>query len=274
MSVYFQNINNAVQTLSNGLKLTLNHLWDARDSREPIGVEDTGYFDKDRGIATLQYPFESLPVPDTGRYRLHNEMEDCIVCDKCAKICPVDCIEIEPIRAIEEIGQTSDGTPKRIHAAKFDIDMAKCCFCGLCTTVCPTECLTMTKVYDFSEFDIRDHNYAFGIMSQEEIDLKREELRVWEEKKIAAKDADAQKDENKADTASSKPVFRPKVKPAAAGGERKDTEARPKPVFRPKVMKPKLKGSGSAEEESAKPKPVYKPRPMIPKKPRKGDDAD
>ena len=90
------------------------------------------------------------PIPDVGRYRLHNEIDDCIVCDKCAKICPVDCIDIEPIKATEEIGKTSDGTPKRIYAAKFDIDMGKCCFCGLCTTVCPTECLTMTKVYDFS----------------------------------------------------------------------------------------------------------------------------
>ena len=63
-----------------------------------------------------------MPVPDNGRYKLHNEIDDCIVCDLCAKVCPVNCIEIEPIKATDIIGKTSDGTNKRIHAAKFDIE--------------------------------------------------------------------------------------------------------------------------------------------------------
>lgn len=165
MKKYFSNIKNSVQTLSNGLKLTMGHLWDARMSRDPIGVAHEDYFLKDKGIATLQYPRESLPVPDNGRYKLHNEIEDCIVCDLCVKICPVNCIDIEPIKAVAVIGKTSDGSTKRIYAAKFDIDMSKCCFCGLCTTVCPTECLTMTKAYDFSTFDRSDHIYEFGEMT-------------------------------------------------------------------------------------------------------------
>ncbi|CAE7410470.1 ndhI [Symbiodinium microadriaticum] len=185
MSGYFKNISESVQTLSNGLKLTLDHLWDARKMREPVGIDEDNYFDFDKGIATLQYPKESFPVPDNGRYRLHNEIDDCIVCDKCAKICPVNCIDIEAIKSVEEIGKTSDGTPKRLYAAKFDIDMAKCCFCGLCTTVCPTECLTMTKVYDFSEFDVEDHNYVFAEMTPLEILEKREEL----ERSLAEKEA-------------------------------------------------------------------------------------
>ena len=143
MSRYFSNIVESVKTMSGGLKLTLRYLFQAVRSRKPIGISEPDYFEVDTGIMTLQYPHESLPVPETGRYRLHNEIDDCIVCDKCAKICPVDCIEIEPIKDTETFGTTSDGTPKRIHAAKFDIDMGKCCFCGLCTTVCPTECLTM-----------------------------------------------------------------------------------------------------------------------------------
>ena len=56
----------------------MGHLWDARMSRDPIGVAHEDYFLKDKGIATLQYPRESLPVPDNGRYKLHNEIEDCI----------------------------------------------------------------------------------------------------------------------------------------------------------------------------------------------------
>lgn len=185
MSTYFKNIKDSVQTLSNGMKITLDHLWDSRSARKPVGIDDPEYFRQKDGIATLQYPHESLPVPDNARYRLHNEIEDCIVCDKCAKICPVNCIDIEPIRAAESFGTTSDGTPKRIHAAKFDIDMAKCCFCGLCTTVCPTECLTMTKAYDFSEYDVEDHNYSFAEMTPLEILTKKKELEEYEKTKAA-----------------------------------------------------------------------------------------
>src|SRR5690348_9053753 len=164
-STYWSDITDAVSSLVAGVKITLRHLINARHSRRPLAIYDPGYFKEPDGIATIQYPHEILPVPVTGRYRLHNEIDDCIVCDKCAKICPVNCITIEPIRATEEIGKTSDGTPKRIYAAQFDIDMGKCCFCGLCTTVCPTECLTMTKTYDFSVFDIRQHNFEFADMT-------------------------------------------------------------------------------------------------------------
>ena len=159
--------------------------------RDPIGIKDDKYFDKQEGIVTLQYPFEELPVPDNCRYQLHNEIDDCIVCDKCAKVCPVNCIDIEPVRAVEEIGKTSDGTPKRIYAAKFDIDMAKCCFCGLCTTVCPTECLTMTKEFDFSVFDIKEHNFVFGEMTEGEIAEKKDVLEKFNEQKLKDKEAQA-----------------------------------------------------------------------------------
>ena len=191
----------------------------ARKTQPIVAITDPSYFNNRAGIATIQYPHEMQPVPDTGRYRLHNEIDDCIVCDKCAKICPVDCIEIEPIRATEEIGKTSDGTPKRIYAAKFDIDMGKCCFCGLCTTVCPTECLTMTKVYDFSVNDIREHNYVFGEMNESEIAEKKKILEEHQKAKAAAAqtpDHPVSMEESKEGSESpkpAKPVFKPKIKP-------------------------------------------------------------
>jgi len=155
-----------------------------------------------------------ISVPDNGRYRLHNEIDDCIVCDKCAKICPVDCIEIEPIRAVEEFGKTSDGTPKRIYAARFDIDMGKCCFCGLCTTVCPTECLTMTKVFDFTVTDIRDHIYAFAEMSDEEIREKKNIFEAYQKSKVSAAPSAAPTTPGEPPKPGvAKPVFRPKIKP-------------------------------------------------------------
>jgi len=170
---YWKSIKNSFSSIWSGLRITFRHARNAHQKQASGGIQSDDYFARADGLMTLQYPHESLPVPDNGRYRLHNEIDDCIVCDKCAKICPVDCIEIDAIKDNEVYGYTSDGTPKRIHAATFDIDMGKCCFCGLCTTVCPTECLTMTKAYDFSEYDVIDHIYSFANMSEEEIAEKR-----------------------------------------------------------------------------------------------------
>jgi formate hydrogenlyase subunit 6/NADH:ubiquinone oxidoreductase subunit I len=227
--VYWKNISEAVKSLSQGLRLTFRHILKSRTSLKPISIASPTYFDKTEGIVTIQYPHAILPVPDNGRYRLHNEIDDCIVCDKCAKICPVNCIDIEPVKAVEEIGKTSDGTPKRIYAAKFDIDMGKCCFCGLCTTVCPTECLTMTKVYDFSVTDIREHNFAFAEMSDTEIAEKKKVLEEHQKSKTAAQPATPPPAKIESQTSSPEAVQPdlPAQKPAIA-----------KPVFKPKIKPP------------------------------------
>jgi formate hydrogenlyase subunit 6/NADH:ubiquinone oxidoreductase subunit I len=226
------------------MKLTLQHLKASLESRMNNDIGNPAYFEGNKGIQTLQYPYSSMPVPDNGRYRLHNEMDDCIVCDKCAKVCPVNCIDIEPIKATEVFGKTSDGTPKRLYAAVFDIDMAKCCFCGLCTTVCPTECLTMTKVYDFPEFDIRNMNYHFGNLTPELAQEKRLELEI------------------------SKELATAKLKPATDGGGLNIEES--KSVFKPKIVaKPTVPAVEPLENEKPAAKPVFKPR--MPVKPKLGE---
>ena len=175
--------------LLKGMKLTLLHLFQAGRRRQPTYVDHPDYFKQTDGSVTLKYPYESLPVPDVGRYRLHNEIDDCIVCDLCAKICPVNCIEIDAIKATEDMGITSDGTKKRLYAATFNIDLAKCCFCGLCTTVCPTDCLTMTKVYDFPEVDIKNMIYHFSDLSPEQVEEKRQKREKQQAEVAAAKAA-------------------------------------------------------------------------------------
>lgn len=222
-SSYWHNITDTLRSLGLGLKVTFAHLLQARRTQAVTSIAEENYFTSREGIATIQYPYEMQPVPDTGRYRLHNEIDDCIVCDKCAKVCPVNCITIEPIRATEEIGKTSDGTSKRIYAATFDIDMGKCCFCGLCTTVCPTECLTMTKVYDFSVTDIREHNFVFGEMTPAEIEEKKKLFEEFQKNKAAATASapsptgstagTEEKKETPKTAAPAKPVFKPKIKP-------------------------------------------------------------
>jgi len=185
----FNHIIKGFTTAGKGLGLTLKHFFAAKNSRKVISVQSDNYFKQQEGNVTIQYPHQTLPIPEVGRYQLFVEMDDCIVCDLCAKICPVNCIDIESIKATEAIGQTSDGTTKRLYAAKFDIDMAKCMYCGLCTTVCPTECITMTNQYDKSVDELGLLNYQFASMSAEEAEEKRLELEKQQAEKLAAKQA-------------------------------------------------------------------------------------
>jgi formate hydrogenlyase subunit 6/NADH:ubiquinone oxidoreductase subunit I len=164
----FQAYLHSLGTLWRSLRLAWQHVRKSLGPRlSNLPITDAAYFRA--GHATLQYPHERLSVPVRGRYQLHNAIDDCIVCDKCAQACPVDCIEIEAIKAPAPIGKTSNGMTKRLAAARFDIDLAKCCFCGLCTTVCPTQCLTMKPDYDYSVFDWAEHKVPFATMPPEEL---------------------------------------------------------------------------------------------------------
>ena len=148
MSSYFGNIGSAVSSLWDGMRVTLHHF--------------TG---KKRLNATLQYPHERWPIPDRHigfdhaqynviRSRLHVDIDDCIGCLQCERVCPVDCIKIETLKVPKETelgavpgatqtSATSNGTAKRLLVTRFDIDMAECMYCNLCVYPCPEECIYM-----------------------------------------------------------------------------------------------------------------------------------
>ncbi|TSD67560.1 4Fe-4S dicluster domain-containing protein [Inquilinus sp. KBS0705] len=181
---------NGFTTAWKGLSLTIKQLFASNAKRPVVSVTDNNYFKQKESTNTIQYPHQALPVPEVGRYQLDVEIDDCIVCDLCAKICPVSCIDIESIKSTEgSIGETSDGSKKLLYAAKFDIDMAKCMYCGLCTIVCPTECIVMTNQYDKTVFELKDLNYEFSDMAPEVAAEKRELLEKQQAEKAAAKAA-------------------------------------------------------------------------------------
>lgn len=239
---YLRAVLNALKEMAKGLRLSGSHLVTGYQREAPKGIADPDYFKKEKGPITIQYPMHKVPVPDIGRYRLYMETDDCIGCDKCARICPVDCITIETFRADGDLGRTTDGTMKRLHLPVFDIDMGKCMYCGLCTTVCPTECLTMSPIYDYSEFDRDNFVYHFGAYSPVDESRIRSETEAALTAKKAAK-LDAPAAESSAPTPMKRrAIVQPQVEPIS---ELPVIEESPKPRPRP-AMRPIMK---KAEDE-------------------------
>jgi NADH-quinone oxidoreductase subunit I len=221
----------------------------------------------------LEYPSLQIPTPVNGRYQLHNEMDDCIVCDKCVKVCPVDCIDIEPIKATGLVGHASDGSPIRLYAAKFDIDMSKCCFCGLCTTVCPTECLTMTSEYDFSVFDVKDHNFSFANLTPEEAEEKRKLYEQFVAEKAAMKAGASPKSNSpksegtvspEGNSPTSEGVDSPESNSPKSEGQTSNDQSpasKPKLAFKPSFKKasPKSEGQSSNDQSLTSNSPTSNP---------------
>lgn len=172
MKQYFRDIFQSVWSVLVGMRITFNHLFTP--------------------AVTIQYPDVKLKLPERARNRLYVNMDDCIGCFQCDMACPVDCIQIETVKALptDDLGMTSTGQKKRLWVTQFDIDIAKCCYCGLCVYPCPTECIKMTDVYEFSEFDRQNliYNYA-TVTTAEIVDIKARSAEF--EKEQAAKKAAA-----------------------------------------------------------------------------------
>ncbi|MBM3161940.1 MAG: 4Fe-4S dicluster domain-containing protein [Chlorobi bacterium] len=180
MSEYFNNIKTGAVTIATGMGITLKHFFNAVKRKGDAGIDDADYFRQVDGLCTLQYPREAIPTPVNGRYRLHNNIEDCIGCGQCVRACPISCISMETIKVTPDdlavCGKTSDGQQKKFWVPVFDIDVAKCMTCGICVSVCPTECLVHTPVSDFSEFDRSNMIYHFGNLTRLEAEAKQRKL--------------------------------------------------------------------------------------------------
>lgn len=197
-TTYFGDIYRAASSAMTGMRITIRQMF--------------------APVVTIQYPRVKKQMPDRVRNRLYMNYDDCIGCELCAKACPVDCIEIEVMKAppSETLGETSTGQKKRIYVTKFDIDIAKCCYCGLCVFPCPTECLKMTDVYEFSEYDRQNLIYNFGTMSPAEIETAKAKVKQYDEEQAAKKAAAAAQAAAAKAAAAAQAAAAPAPAPAAA----------------------------------------------------------
>jgi NADH-quinone oxidoreductase subunit I len=115
-----------------------------------------------RGVFTVQYPEEKLPVPEEFRYipfLVYEEGEDgerefrCTSCGICAKVCPPQCIWITR--------STDPETGRPIPSpTSFFIDIDICMNCGLCAEYCPFNAIKMDHDYELASYErFADHIY-------------------------------------------------------------------------------------------------------------------
>jgi NADH-quinone oxidoreductase subunit I len=117
---------------------------------------------KSRGIFTIQYPEEKLPVPEEFRFipfLVYEEgpngerNERCTSCGICSKVCPPQCIWI--------VRTTDPATGRPIPVpAEFYIDVDVCMNCGLCAEYCPFDAIKMDHDYEIATYNrLKDNIY-------------------------------------------------------------------------------------------------------------------
>ena len=113
-----------------------------------------------RGIFTVQYPEEKIPVPEEFRFipfLVYEEKEDgsrehrCTSCGICARVCPPQCIWI--------VRTTDPNTGRPVpEPEKFFIDVDVCMSCGFCTEYCPFDAIKMDHDYELATYNRKTMN--------------------------------------------------------------------------------------------------------------------
>lgn len=102
--------------------------------------------------ATLKYPFERREVPKGFRGRPVWDMETCIGCGACERICPGAAIEME--------GRRDEATIIYLQH--------HCLFCGQCADTCPVDAITMSQEYELAGYDTDSMVFYYENISEEE----------------------------------------------------------------------------------------------------------
>jgi len=133
--------------------------WMGKKYYTPEGIARRSSADV-KGIFTVQYPEEKLPVPEEFRYipflvydvGANGEKNfRCTSCGICSKVCPPQCIWIT---------RTNDPVTGRstLNPAEYYIDIDICMSCGMCAEYCPFDAIKMDHDYEIMSYDRVGHH--------------------------------------------------------------------------------------------------------------------
>jgi len=88
---------------------------------------------------TVRFPYESLETAPRYRGKHEFDIDKCISCGICWRVCPNQAIRMVPAE-----------DRKKYPKLYPEIDLGKCCFCGLCQEFCPTGAIKLTTNYFMS----------------------------------------------------------------------------------------------------------------------------
>ncbi len=74
---------------------------------------------------TLLYPAQTKAPYPQQKGHVENDVDECILCGMCQRVCPCHCITVEK------------------KERRWGIDPFSCIQCGSCVRACPTSCLSM-----------------------------------------------------------------------------------------------------------------------------------
>jgi NADH-quinone oxidoreductase subunit I len=125
------------QGILKGMGITLKHLFDKKITRA--------------------YPEYKKETSERSRGMLTVDMDRCIACLQCMRICPDHCISIEQTK------RDADGSGKaKPYAIGFVIDDSRCMYCSLCVEVCPVNCIYHTEEFEAQAYNRLELARQFG----------------------------------------------------------------------------------------------------------------
>jgi NADH-quinone oxidoreductase subunit I len=119
------------------------------------------YLATDKRI-TIMYPEVTLELPQSYRGMIMLDINKCIQCGLCARICPSNAIKMY----------------KRDEKKNPGINYSRCIYCGFCVDICPVDALKFTDVHDTAYYTLEDLEFCPEKLSKKPEQFKKPKRKV------------------------------------------------------------------------------------------------